>query len=69
MTLAQVVHGISTDTEFAARWRTNPEAALAEKGLQLSKEELAFLSAGLKKKDHDKVNIDDLLINSYRGWR
>lgn len=69
MTLAQVVYSISSDTEFAARWRTSPEAALAESGLKLSKEELAFLSAGLKRKDHDKVNIEDLLINARAGWR
>jgi hypothetical protein len=49
MTLAQVVYNISTDTDFAALWRTNPDSALAKRGFKLSKEEKAFLSAGINR--------------------
>jgi len=48
MSLAQVVYNISTDSDFAAQWRRDPEGALAGRGLNLSQEEMAFLSAGLK---------------------
>ncbi len=51
MTLAQVVYNISTDNEFAKMWNTDPEAALAERGLKLSREEMAFLSKGLQRKN------------------
>ena len=51
MTLAQVVYNISTDNEFARMWNTNPEAALAQRGLKLSREEMAFLSKGLQRKN------------------
>jgi hypothetical protein len=55
MTLAQVVYNISTDDQFAAEWRSDPEAALATRGLKLSQEELNFLSKGLKRKDQEKT--------------
>ena len=45
VTLAQVAYQISRDTDFAARMRIDSDAALAEKGLELSKEEQAFLSS------------------------
>jgi hypothetical protein len=48
MSLAQVVYNISTDNEFAAQWNLDPESALADKGFQLSREEQAFLTTGLK---------------------
>jgi len=51
MTLAQVVYNISTDNEFAKMWNTDPEAALAQRGLKLSREEMAFLSRGLHRKN------------------
>ena len=38
MTLAQVVYNISTDNEFARMWSNDPEAALAQRGLKLSRE-------------------------------
>lgn len=47
MTLGQVVYQLSTDSEFAARMQTVPDRALAEKGIQLSYEEKAFLTRGL----------------------
>ncbi len=55
MTLAQVVYNISNDDQFAAEWRSDPEAALAARGLRLSQEEMNFLSKGLKRKDQEKT--------------
>lgn len=71
MTLAQVVYQISTDSDFAAKMKTDPESALAEKGLQLSKEEQAFLSRGLTRGTHadgTKVSMSDV-ASLYVGWR
>ena len=70
MTLAQVVYQISTDADFAAQMRVNPEAALAEKGLKLSKEEQAFLSKGLSRgsnADGSKVTMSEV-ASLYAGW-
>lgn len=50
MALAQVVYQISTDADFAARMRTDPESALKERGWRLSEEELSFLIAGLTRR-------------------
>jgi hypothetical protein len=61
MTLAQVVYNISNDTDFASRWHSNPEAALAEKGLKLSKEEFAFLSKGLKRGGRESVSLQEVV--------
>ena len=70
MSLAQVVYNMSTDNEFAAQWNLDPESVLVEKGLQLSQEELAFLSSGLKNgrgADKSQVRLSDLALIS-RGW-
>ena len=69
MTLAQVVYNISTDSDFANQWRVDPEGALAVKGFKLSKEELAFLSTGLKNVDEKKVRMSDMamLATSWMG--
>ncbi len=70
MSLAQVVYNMSTDNEFAAQWNQDPETALVEKGLQLSQEELAFLSSGLKNGrsgDKGQVRLSELALIS-RGW-
>ncbi len=70
MTLAQVVYQISVDADFASRMRSEPERALAEKGLKLSKEEQAFLSRGLKKEargDGSKVSMADIAL-FYARW-
>ena len=70
MSLAQVVYSISTDNEFASQWNHDPESALLEKGLQLSREEMAFLSSGLKNgrgADEGQVRLSDLALIS-RGW-
>ncbi len=47
MSLAQVVYHITNNAEFAEKWRNDPEAALKDKGFQLSREEMNFLCAGL----------------------
>lgn len=57
MTLAQVVYNISTDNEFAKMWNTDPEAALAQRGLKLSREEMAFLSKGLQRKNSTQSTL------------
>ena len=49
MSLAQAVYWASTDVDFAARLRSNPEATLAERGLQLAVTELASLLDILQK--------------------
>jgi hypothetical protein len=71
MSLAQVVYQISTDNDFAAQWRQDPEAALAGKGLKLSPEEMAFLSAGLQRSrvdDTRKVRLSEV-VQLARGWQ
>lgn len=71
MTLAQVVYQLSTDSEFAARMQTDPEGALAEKGLQLSKEEQAFLTRGLRRgtrSDGSTISMQEV-TSLYVGWR
>jgi len=67
MTLAQVVYNMSTDTDFAARMRSDPESALAEHGLKLSKEEQAFLSKGLIRESEKRVTLSEL-ASLYVGW-
>lgn len=60
MELAQVVYSISNDRDFAEQWRTDPDAALAKRGLRLSKEEQAFLSMGMSRYDSrngSKINL------------
>lgn len=68
MTLAQVVYNMSTDTDFAARMRSDPESALAERGLKLSKEEQAFLSKGLTRESEKRVTLSEL-ASLYVGWQ
>jgi hypothetical protein len=67
MSLAQVVHHMSNDSEFAMQWRVDPEGTLARTGFWLSQEELAFLKAGLKRRDDSEVRLSDL-VRQARGW-
>jgi hypothetical protein len=69
MSLAQVVHHLSTDNDFASQWRVDPEGTLAKQGFRLSQEELAFLKVGLQRRDNSEVKLSDLLrqANSWRG--
>jgi hypothetical protein len=68
MSLAQVVHQMSTDNDFAMQWRVDPEGTMAKKGFRLSQEELAFLKAGLKRRDNSDVRLSDL-VRQASGWR
>lgn len=71
MSLAKVVYNISTDAEFAAQWRQDPEAALADKGLQLSREEFNFLKSGLKESFRDdgkRVRLSEVVLAA-STWR
>ena len=70
MTLAQVVYNISNDQEFAEMWQSDPETALANRGLKLSKEEKAFLVMGLKDYKADpngKVSMAHAGVD-WGGW-
>jgi hypothetical protein len=49
MSLAHVAYKISNDSDFAAQWRRDPKATLTGNGYSLSREELAFLSKGLRR--------------------
>jgi len=71
MTLAQVVYQLSTDSEFAARTQTDREGALAEKGIQLSYEEKAFLTRGLRRSTQSDGNLISMqeVASMYLGWR
>ncbi len=71
MTLAQVVYQLSTDSDFAARLQTDPDQALAEKGLQLSHEEKAFLVRGLHRSVHNDGTLISMqeVTSMYLGWR
>ncbi len=63
MTLAQVVYCISNDEDFAKQYRLDPETALAGKGLQLSKEEQAFLAMGFRRyspESKTKINLANI---------
>ncbi len=68
MSLAQVVYQLSTNNDFASQWRVDPEGTLAKTGFQLSQEELAFLKAGLKRRDDSGVRLSDL-VRQVGGWR
>ena len=71
MSLAQVIFNISNDSDFASKWYNDPEAALAGKGLRLSREELVFLSKGLshsRYSDGSTVKLSDL-ARAATSWR
>ncbi|OQY93031.1 MAG: hypothetical protein B6D39_03865 [Anaerolineae bacterium UTCFX2] len=68
MSLAKVVHQLSTDNDFAAQWKSDPEGTLEKQGLKLSSEELAFLKTGLKRRDVDEVRLADYLYKA-KNWQ
>jgi len=68
MTLAKVVHSLSTDTDFVKQWKSDPEGTLEERGLRLTSEELAFLKTGLKRKETKEVKLADILFKA-RSWQ
>lgn len=67
MSLAKVVHQLSTDNDFASQWKTDPEGTLAKRGLRLTTEELAFLKTGLKRHDVNEVRLSDI-VHKARNW-
>lgn len=68
MALAQVVYRISTDADFAAHMRSDPEGALDERGWRLSKEELSFLLAGLFRKSQSDELVSMKVAKALRWW-
>ena len=71
MSLAQVAYNISTDADFAAQWKKDPQNALARKGFELSQEEFNFLANGLRKSFHQnggRVNLSEL-VRPLASWR
>ena len=68
MALAQVVYQISTDADFAARMRSDPEGALKERGWRLSKEEVAFLIASITRRTMGKSETFELYKKPTRQW-
>ncbi len=66
--LAQVAYQISRDTDFASRLRIDPEGTLAERGFELSREELAFLSSGLRGDSDEQVSLDKLVVKMRGNW-
>ena len=68
MALAQVAYQISRDTDFASRLRIDPEGTLAERGFELSREELAFLSRGLHGYSDEQVSLSGLIAKMRAGW-
>lgn len=69
MTLAQVVHQMSTDADFASQLYSNPEAALSKRGLKISKEELAFLLSSRHRVEQEKLDIVSLSNVTNGQWR
>jgi len=68
MALAQVVYRISTDADFAAQMRNDPEGALKERGWLLSKEELSFILAGLFRKSQSEDLVSLKVAKALRWW-
>lgn len=69
MTLAQVVYQMSNDRDFAAELFANPEVALAKRGWELSKEEIAFLLTAQRREDQAKVHIAAMADTVGGAWR
>jgi hypothetical protein len=68
MSLAQVCYNISNDRDFAALWRRDPDEALAKRGLKLSREEKAFLFAGLQGNE-GTVSLKNDILKMYAATR
>jgi hypothetical protein len=68
MTLAQVVYQLSKDNDFASQLYADPETALEERGLKLSKEELAFLLSAPTRGEQDKTHLVSLANGGAAAW-
>jgi hypothetical protein len=69
MTLAQVVYQMSNDTEFASELYSNPETALAKRGLKLSRQEINFLLTARHRVEQHKLDVVSLADSPTAGWR
>jgi hypothetical protein len=69
MTLAQVVYQMSNDNEFASELYSNPEATLAQRGLKISNEELAFLLTARNRVEQQKLDVVSLSDVGNANWR
>ena len=69
MTLAQVVYQMSSDTDFASELYSNPEAALAKRGLKISNQEIAFLLTARNRVEQHKLDVVSLADAPNAGWR
>ena len=69
MTLAQVVYQMSNDSDFASELYSNPESALAQRGLKISNEELAFLLTARNRVEQQKLDVVSLSDVGNAAWR
>ena len=69
MTLAQVVYQMSNDTDFASELYSNPEAALAKRGLKLSRQEINFLVTARHRVEQQKLDVVSLADAPALNWR
>lgn len=67
MTLAQVVYQYSTDAGFASHLRSDPRAALKERGWSLSKEEIEHFFSHIAR--FPEIDIHDLALKAGGGWK
>ena len=63
MTLAQLVYRISTDPEFASKFRTEPRSASAAAGSTLTDAELSALVQALDAKADQSGSLLELFAN------
>ena len=68
MTLAQVVYQMSSDTEFASELYSNPETALAKRGLKLSRQEVNFLVTARHRVEEHKLDVVSLTDAPTGRW-
>ena len=71
MSLAQTVYNLSMDNEFASQFNLDPETALLEKGIQLGREEMAFLYSGMNSARHgdeSQMGLSEIALIQ-RGWK
>ena len=65
MTLAQLVYRISTDPEFASKFRTEPRSASAAAGSTLTDAELSALVQALDAKADQSGSLLELFANPF----
>lgn len=68
MELSHVVYRVSTDKEYAAQFRADPEASVRKLGLQLNKEELASLLSVLGRADKSELSLGKRASSGGTWW-